>query len=263
MLHRRLRVALVVIARDEAATLPGLLGSVAAVWFDSIVVGVDDRTTDETASIAVAAGARVVPFVWADSFAAARNAALDHASGDYAMWLDADEHLEPGQTVKLRALLDELRPDREFAHAFRQVSVIEGIAWTVVSVRLFPLRPDVRWCYRVHEQLTPALAVAGVPVHDSEIVIRHAGFEDPAVYEAKRRRNVELARRDLVEHPDDPHVRETARRFGLIPFQAERLPHAAGMSLAWRSVSASAHPGGHGRRRRGGARGASRGNPPG
>jgi len=36
---------------------------------------------------------------------------------------------------------------------------------TVVDhIRLFPLREDVRWTYRVHEQILPALRRAGVPV---------------------------------------------------------------------------------------------------
>ena len=34
----------------------------------------------------------------------------------------------------------------------------------VDHVRLFPLREDVRWTYRVHEQILPALRRAGVPV---------------------------------------------------------------------------------------------------
>ena len=50
-------------------------------------------------------GAKVFDFVWIDDFAAARNEALAHATGDYAFWLDADDVVEPGEREKLRALL--------------------------------------------------------------------------------------------------------------------------------------------------------------
>ncbi len=51
-------------------------------------------------------------FVWVDDFAAARNAALARATGDYAFWLDADDVLDPPEREKLRELLDNLPPPR-------------------------------------------------------------------------------------------------------------------------------------------------------
>jgi len=38
--------------------------------------------------------------------AAARNAALARATGDYTFWLDADDVVDPPQRRKLEALLD-------------------------------------------------------------------------------------------------------------------------------------------------------------
>ena len=49
-------------------------------------------------------------FVWVDDFAAARNAALARATGDYAFWLDADDVLDPPEREKLRELLNSLPP---------------------------------------------------------------------------------------------------------------------------------------------------------
>ena len=55
---------------------------------------------------------KVFDFVWVDDFAAARNAALAHATGDYAFWLDADDVVDPPEREKLQALLDGLRGKR-------------------------------------------------------------------------------------------------------------------------------------------------------
>ena len=75
--------------------------------FDEIVV-VDTGSKDRTREIAREFGARVFDFVWVDDFAAARNAALARATGDYAFWLDADDVVDPPEREKLRKLLDGL-----------------------------------------------------------------------------------------------------------------------------------------------------------
>ncbi len=48
-------------------------------------------------------------FAWIDDFAAARNAALARATGDYAFWLDADDVIDPPERETWRRLLDGLR----------------------------------------------------------------------------------------------------------------------------------------------------------
>ena len=105
--RRTARVSLTMIVRDEEKNLPHCLESVRGI-FDEIVV-VDTGSIDRTSEIARAFGARVFDFAWVDDFAAARNAALAHATGDYAFWLDADDVVEPPEREKLRALLDGLR----------------------------------------------------------------------------------------------------------------------------------------------------------
>ncbi len=103
---RRARVSLTMIVRNEEGNLPNCLASVAGV-FDEIVV-VDTGSTDRTREIAREFGARVFDFVWVNDFAAARNAALARATGDYAFWLDADDVVDPPEREKLRKLLEEL-----------------------------------------------------------------------------------------------------------------------------------------------------------
>ena len=92
------------IVRDEEKNLPHCSKSVEGV-FDEIII-VDTGSTDRTVEIARSFGARVFDFVWVDDFAAARNAALARATGDYAFWLDADDVVDPPQRLKLEALLD-------------------------------------------------------------------------------------------------------------------------------------------------------------
>jgi hypothetical protein len=87
-----------IIARDEAEHLPGCLESVA---FCQEIVLVDSGSTDATIEIARAAGALVVQQPWL-GFAAQRNIALDRASGDWVLEIDADERV----SVSLRAEIE-------------------------------------------------------------------------------------------------------------------------------------------------------------
>jgi cellulose synthase/poly-beta-1,6-N-acetylglucosamine synthase-like glycosyltransferase len=72
--------------------------------FAKIVV-VDAGSRDRTREIAQEFGAWVFDFVWVDDFAAAKNAALARATGDYAFWLDADDVIDPPERAMLKALL--------------------------------------------------------------------------------------------------------------------------------------------------------------
>src|SRR5581483_8644381 len=82
----RPRVSLTMIVKDEEANLPACLQSVADLVDEVIVV--DTGSTDATVAVAQRLGARVHHFPWVDSFAAARNESLQHATGEWVLWLD-------------------------------------------------------------------------------------------------------------------------------------------------------------------------------
>src|SRR6185369_8334423 len=99
--RRMAKLALVMIARDEARCIERCLDSVRAHVDEMLVL--DTGSSDGTPEIARRAGARVASFAWCDDFAAARNAALALADADWSLVLDADEWLVSGAAA-LRAL---------------------------------------------------------------------------------------------------------------------------------------------------------------
>jgi len=96
---KTLSVAL--ITRNEAANLPRTLASVR--WANEIVV-VDSGSTDATLEIARTAGARVFEESW-KGFAAQKNSAIAHCTGDWILSLDADEEVSPELAQEIQALL--------------------------------------------------------------------------------------------------------------------------------------------------------------
>jgi glycosyltransferase involved in cell wall biosynthesis/SAM-dependent methyltransferase len=198
-----MRVSLCLIARNETANLPACLGAVADLVDEMIVV--DTGSTDETRDVARRLGARLYDFVWNDDFAAARNESLRHATGDWIFWLDADERLDEGNRQKLRNLFANLQ-DENSSFVMKQRSVIDsagGEASVFEQARLFRNRPDIRWCYRVHEQILPALERSGSLPRFTDIVIDHLGYADPAQHRRKQQRNLELLQRQDAEQPND------------------------------------------------------------
>lgn len=99
-------LSVVVPARDEAASLPRLLASLAALDYPGPleVVVVDDQSTDETAAIAAGAGARVVrldgpPQGWAGKPHASHRGA-EAARGDWLLFSDADTEHAPDAAAR-------------------------------------------------------------------------------------------------------------------------------------------------------------------
>lgn len=200
------RVSLTMIARDAERNLPDCLGSVAGL-FDEVIVA-DTGSADRTKEVAAAHGARAFDFPWCDDFAAARNAALGHATGEWVFWLDADDRLGDDSRARLRALFGALGDEPPVAYAFPYRCPVRepGSAYLADYVRLFPRDPRVRWSGRVHEQVTPSLAAAGYAVRLTDIAVEHAGYADPAQRRRKLERNLRLLLLEDAERPARPYT---------------------------------------------------------
>lgn len=107
-----MKTSLCMIVKNEADVLGRCLDSVAGI-FDEIVIA-DTGSEDATREIARRYTDKVYDFPWMNDFSAARNFAFSKASGDYLMWLDADDVIEGSNKARLKSLLqglEVLNPD--------------------------------------------------------------------------------------------------------------------------------------------------------
>ncbi len=105
-------LSLCMICKNEEAVLGRVLGA-ASSFCDELIV-VDTGSTDNTVELAKSYGAKVYDFAWVDDFAAARNYSFSKATGDWILWLDADDVLtsEALECFKaMKARLDTLEAD--------------------------------------------------------------------------------------------------------------------------------------------------------
>ena len=136
---RSVRVSVVVPARDEAASLPVLLASLAGELLDGDeLIVVDDHSTDDTAALAAAGGAQVVsapalPPGWAGKPHACHVGA-QASSNEVLVFLDADVRLVPGTLDSLTAQLDQhpdelvsVQPHHVTVAAHEQASVLFNV----------------------------------------------------------------------------------------------------------------------------------------
>jgi glycosyltransferase involved in cell wall biosynthesis len=96
-----LSLSVVLITLNEAANLPRTLASVRGM---GEIIVVDSGSTDTTAEIAHKSGAQVFTETW-KGFGAQKNSAINHATGDWILSLDADEEVSPELRREIEALL--------------------------------------------------------------------------------------------------------------------------------------------------------------
>lgn len=98
--------SLAMIVKDEEATLGAVLEDASA-FCDELVV-VDTGSADGTRTVAASKGAKVFDFEWIDDFSAARNCAFGHCTGEWIVWLDADDRVPPAAQEGFLRLKEEL-----------------------------------------------------------------------------------------------------------------------------------------------------------
>jgi tetratricopeptide (TPR) repeat protein len=111
----------------------------------------------------------------------------------------------------------------------------KGTETLVDHLRLFRNRPDVRWEFRVHEQILPAVRRSGAEVRWGDVVIHHTGYCDPALRHRKLERDLRLLLLERAEQPDNPFT-----LFNLGQVYQELGRPAEALPLFQRSLAGSA-----------------------
>ena len=181
------------IVRDETRVLPRCLASLSGLYDE--LCAVDTGSRDDTVELLRDHGARVVVDTSCngadgriEDFAAARNAALALADGDWVLQIDADEILEAG-AERIRQVIAQARG------CIGVTLRSQGAQW--VSGRLFR-RTDARgYCSPIHEYLEHD---GGFRI-ERDIVIHN--LPDKEGKETSAQRNIRILQQALAVQPDE------------------------------------------------------------
>ena len=214
-------LSVIMIVKDEASCLGDCLSSVRGIA-DEIVVG-DTGSTDDSRAIAAVHDARVIDVPWADDFAAARNATIAAATGDWLLHMDADEALDDAGAAAIRALVDAdgdgvdaieltLANYCDLPRSWRWVAAANseharGHAGYLAAplLRLFRNGRGFEYREAIHENITDSVVENGGTIGSAPILIHHYGFSaDGPRAEAKAARYLALCRKKAEQSPENP-----------------------------------------------------------
>jgi len=200
------------IARDEEDRLPSALESVA--FADEIVVVVDAATTDRTADVAEAAGARVLVRAF-DGFGTQKNAAAALASHRWILSIDADEIVSEALAREIRARLASTLSEENPPAAFRVPIRLEFLGRELRFGRDTVVRPARlydRTRARFSEDPVHEKVLVGGTVEALDETILHRSYRDLAHYLEK-----------LVRYTSLAAEAKWAARKGAMPFLPARV----------------------------------------
>lgn len=168
----------------------------------SELIVVDTGGTDGSIDIARKYADCVVQFSWCDDFAAARNAGLEKSNGEWFLFLDDDEWFDDVREIIDFFQSGEYKKYNCASYKIRNYVDFQGKRWSEVrTIRLTKRTRETKFVSKIHEYLSPTLA----PEKRFEAYVHHYGY----VYKDKKKerehfkRNVDLIKQGLVEHPED------------------------------------------------------------
>lgn len=204
------KISLCMIVKNEEENIERCLASVKP-FVDEMIV-VDTGSTDQTISLCQAAGAQVQIFEWNNNFADARNYSLDQATGDWILWMDADEVLEVSAEADWKERLAEETDHVLNVHLVNYIGELpdRNETYHIAHTRLFRKGLGLRFLYHIHETLNVEEIFAGehalnkIKQHDG-LTIHHYGYlQARTIAKQKSERNLHMLLHELTLDNNNP-----------------------------------------------------------
>ena len=193
------------IVKNESKNLRRSLNNLRGV--DEIIV-VDTGSTDDTVEVAKEFGAKIFHETWQEDFATPRNVALNNATGDWIVFLDADEYFTDKTADNLRLVIEKFHKTKVNGLLIYIVNVDADKDYKVIdttfTLRIFRNLKGLKYVGKIHEVLqlngTDLPKVMALPV--KFLTIEHTGYSSN-INKAKAERNLKmlLAALETAENP--------------------------------------------------------------
>lgn len=186
-MKEKVSLSLCMIVKDEEETLGRCLNCVKT-FVDEIII-VDTGSQDKTKDIAKMFNAKIYDYQWINDFSAARNYAFSKATGDYILWLDADDYIADDNIEKIEKLIYTLEKNID-SITMNYSLVRDENNKTIYSLRRNRIVKRVNnfiWVGRIHEFLD----VKG-NILNPDITIHHGKVKEITDRNLQMFRNMEI-----------------------------------------------------------------------
>ena len=213
-MRSKIKLSQCMIVKNEEKNIRQALSWAKGIAFEQIVV--DTGSTDKTVEIAEEMGAKVYHFAWIDDFSAAKNFAIEQATGDWIAFLDADEYFKSEDIKYLIPYLEEMEEHnrrKDYLNILRlpwlQLNDDGEVFSTSVQDRVFLNRPWLRYINRIHEKLHSFSEQHELKIYQGgmELPIYHTGYAKEVYAQTKKgERNIQFLLKELDETPNNRTV---------------------------------------------------------
>jgi glycosyltransferase involved in cell wall biosynthesis len=203
-----MKVSACLIVKNEAKCIGRCLASMKD-FVDEIIV-TDTGSCDDTKSIAKKYGARVLNYKWRGDFAAAKNFTKDKASGDWIVFLDADEYFVNGTAANIKSVIKNLGAAYDgFMVKMVNIDTDNDDAYIdeFYCTRLFKNNRAVKFKNAVHEELVNTTGRKNIflRVDKSLLLLYHTGYARSRIAE-KCRRNLAILLKEMKGDASDKYL---------------------------------------------------------
>lgn len=203
-----IKISACVIVKNEEKNMPRWLACMKNVADEIIVV--DTGSTDKTVELVKAAAIKPYYFKWINDFAAAKNWAIEQATGDWIMFLDADESFTDEAQKVLRQEMERFNRDKSVACLLCRLLDIDidnnnRVFNTSLLPRIFRRSPYIRYRGAIHEQLENSYGNKKM-VFAEKLEIIHTGYSSSLV-RLKAERNLPIMLDELEKANDEKQRR--------------------------------------------------------
>lgn len=196
----KVKISACYMVKNGAEDLRRSLESLAE-YVDEIIV-VDTGSTDGTVAIAEEFGAKIFHEPWQNDFSTPRNVALREATGDWIVFLDADEYFKDDTAKNLQTVIKMAQRVKYRGINVKIINVDKDKDNAVISsshvLRIFKHAPDIRYVNKIHEDvyfLDKPLERTLAPIN--LLTIYHTGYST-SINRSKAERNLKPLLEELA-----------------------------------------------------------------
>jgi glycosyltransferase involved in cell wall biosynthesis len=194
------------IVKDEEKNLPSCLEALKPLLeqVKSELIIVDTGSTDSTVEIAKKYTDKVLHFEWINDFSAARNFGLKKCTGEWFMFLDADEVFDAdlSEMINFFNNREVSKNYNSAAYQLNNYTNLEKTTWTTFAPsRIVRLTGGTRFVNKIHE----CFSRFPEPAHYFNTFAWHSGYvhETEEQREAKLQRNLNPIKEQAKKMPKD------------------------------------------------------------